>query len=421
MMSKHHTLKRALAGIALGSMLVAPLAACGSDTSGESAADDNTITVWHYYSVDGQTETLDELATDFEKTHDGVTVENVYIPQDQIVSKIVNSAGSKTGPDVIIYGAASTATLAQANAIVPLDDYWSTFKDADQFPDAAIQRVDDTIYGVQGFLNVLGLWYNQDILDEVGAKAPTTIDELEDAMGKAVDAGYQGITMAGISGTADSQFQGFPWFSNYGFKYADPQAEPFVKTFQMLQDWTDKGYLSKEASVWDQTVPFQNFTAGNVAFCENGNWQITSAKNDANFNYGVVPLPIGEDGGSLLGGENISIGAFSDNQDLALEYVAQEFWSVDGELKLLDGFGSIPARADAADNEKISSDPILSQFARVVSEQGFPSPSPDVPAENVNQVELLVGQYWSEAIAGSGTPEDLANSLIEEITPLIKE
>lgn len=422
MNKQNHVFRKGLASIALAALLVTPLAACGSDGAVDDSSETQTITVWHYYSVDGQTETLDELAEDFESTHDGVTVENVYIPQDQIVSKIVNSAGSGTGPDVIIYGAASTATLAEAGAIISLDDYWSDFEDADQFPDAAIQRVDDTIYGVQGFLNVLGLWYNQDILDEIGVEPPTTIDELEDAMAKAVDAGYQGVTLAGISNTADSQFQAFPWFSNYGFTYEDPQVEPFVETFEMVQRWTENGWLSQEAAVWDQTVPFQNFEAGDVAFCENGNWQITSAENDADFNYGVVPLPIdSETGGSLLGGENISIGAYSEKQELALEYVADEFWSVDGELALLDGFGSIPARADAADNETISSDPILSQFAKVVSEQGFPSPSPYVPASNVNEVELLVGQYWSEAIAGDDTPENLANDLIDEMKPLLEE
>ncbi len=39
--------------------------------------------------------------------------------------------------------------------------------------------------GVQGFVNLIGLWYNKDILDELGIQPPTTFDELEADMAKA--------------------------------------------------------------------------------------------------------------------------------------------------------------------------------------------------------------------------------------------
>jgi ABC-type glycerol-3-phosphate transport system substrate-binding protein len=385
--------------------------------TGETGSDSTTLTVWHYYNTDGQVATLQKLADSFQADHPGVTVEFEYVPVDQFTTKAVTAAGAKTGPDVLVFGASGTYDLAQSGAIEPID-WWDEYADKDQFPEGVLQKVDGELYGVQGYVNLLGLWYNQDLLDELGAEVPTTIDELEGVMADAVAAGHQGITLTGKPGL-ESQWQGFPWFTSHGFSYGDPQADAMADTYSMLQDWVANGYLSKEAATWDQTVPFQQFAAGASVFAVNGNWQIAAAK-EASFNYGVAQLPISDEGGVLLGGEVQNVGAFSKNKELAREFLEASFWSVDGELTLLEGFGSIPGRADAASDSKIGEDPLLSVFAAIVQDQGRPSPSPDVPSKSVNDVENLVGNYWSRAVAGDGKPDALAAELIEQLLPLLK-
>ena len=191
----------ALVGIALA------LTACssngGSDagSSGSaSSAEKVTLTVWHYYNTDGQVAGLQKLADSFEATHPNVTVKFEYVPVEQMTTKAVTAAGAKKGPDVLVYGASGTYPLAQSGAIEPMDDWWSTFADKGQFPTGVMQKVDGKLYGVQGYVNLLGLWYNQDLLDQLGAKVPTTIPEMEDTMAKAVAAGKQGITLTGKPG-----------------------------------------------------------------------------------------------------------------------------------------------------------------------------------------------------------------------------
>ena len=159
-------LHRSTPATALAVAIVATLAACGSTAPGEDPPTDGevtetTLTVWHYYSVDGQTEALDRLGDLFADSHPGVTVENVYVPIEQLTPKLVSAAGTGTGPDVVVYGAASTYTLAEAGAIEPMNDWWESFADKDQFPEGVIQTVGDDVFGVQGFVNLLGLWYNQ--------------------------------------------------------------------------------------------------------------------------------------------------------------------------------------------------------------------------------------------------------------------
>ncbi|MER7278713.1 extracellular solute-binding protein [Dactylosporangium sp. NPDC000244] len=411
-------LARAL--VALVGAATLSLAACSSGSPGSegTAGGSTTLTVWHYYNTDGQVQGLQRLATAFEAKHPGVHVQFQYVPVEQMTTKAVTAAGAKTGPDVLVFGASGTYPLAQAGAIKPMDDWWAAYSDAKQFPDGVLQKIDGKLYGVQGYVNLLGLWYNKDLLDQLGAQVPASIPELEDVMAKAVKAGKQGITLTGKPGL-ESQWQGFPWFTSNGFTYGNAQAAPMAQTYAMLQDWIAKGYLSKEAAAWDQVVPFQQFAAGSSVFAVNGNWQIAAAAQ-AKFKYGVAPLPITSQGGVLLGGEVQNVGAFSKHPDLAKQFLEDALFSVDGELTLLDAFGSIPARADAAASAKISGDPILSVFGKIVQQQGRPSPSPQVPSKNVDKVETLVGNSWSKAISGQGKPDQLANELIDQLKPLLK-
>lgn len=400
--------------------VVAALSLTGcSATNGAPAADGPvTLTVWHYYNTDGQLATLEQLADSFEQNHPDVTVEYQYVPVDQMTTKAVTAAGAQTGPDVLVFGASGTYDLSQAGAIEPMT-WFDGFEDASQFPEGARQNIDGELFGVQGFVNLLGLWYNQDLMTELGIDAPpTTLQELEADMKLAVAAGKQGITLTGKPGL-ESQWQGFPWFTSAGFSYGSPEAGPLADTYTTLQKWVADGSLSPEATTWDQTVPFQQFAAGSSLFAVNGNWQISAAK-EATFEYGVAPLPLSPTGGVLLGGEVQNVGAFSKHKELAQEFLQETFFSTEGELALLGGFGAIPTRSDAAASSEISGDPILSVFADIVQNQGRPSPSPEVPSANVNQVETLVGDFWSKAIAGDGTPDDLAAQLITQLTPLLE-
>jgi multiple sugar transport system substrate-binding protein len=284
--------RRFLAWAALAAAGALALTACsgggtgGTETQGTAGTGGGdepvTLTVWHYYNTDGQIEALTKLGDAFTATHPNVTVQFEYVPVEQMTTKAVTAAGARTGPDVLVFGASGTYSLAEAGAIEPMD-WWEDFADKDQFPDGVKQKIDGELLGVQGYVNLLGLWYNQDLLDQIGAKVPTTVDEMEDAMAKAVAAGKQGVTLTGKPGL-ESQWQGFPWFTSWGFSYGDPQAKPMADTYTMLQDWIAKGYLSKEAATWDQTVPFQQFAAGSSLFAVNGNWQIAAAK-EATFEY----------------------------------------------------------------------------------------------------------------------------------------
>jgi multiple sugar transport system substrate-binding protein len=405
------------------------LTACGSGTDGSgspaaggdgaSSGGDNTVTVWHYFSADNQVQLMDEYGNTFETSHDGVTVENVFVPYDQMNSKLISAAGSQTGPDVVVFNGAEAATLALGGALAPIDDQWSSFEDAGQFPDSVIHEVDGTNYAVQGYVNLLGLWYNADLLAEIGVEPPTTLDELESAMAAAKEAGYKGITLSGLP-QSQGEWQAYPWLSAEGFDYEDVDADALEAGLSRVRGWVDKGWLSQESVTWDQTVPFQQFTAGGVAFAENGNWQIGAAGTDAKFEYGVVPLPVGDTGQVYLGGEGEGIGAFSDDPDLAWEYLTETYLSVDGQVKAADLVGSIPARLDAAQDAAVTGNPLLKPFAQTIADHGADYPSANIPPESVAELQLTVGQAWSSVLGGQSSAADAAAATATTLQGLLK-
>lgn len=416
-------IKKVALGAVAGLTSMALLAACtpsSGDEQGSGSADDGqTLTIWHYYSVDDQIVTLEAYKEQFEAAHEGVTVENVYVPQDQINSKVVTAAGAGTGPDIVVFDGYSATTLIAGGALQPLDDYWADFEGADQIAEGAITEMDGSIYSVQGYVNTLALFYNKDILDEAGVEPPSTMEELEDALEKVSEAGYDGIVFAGQP-DAQGAFQAYPWLTHEGFNYENPTEESLVAAFERGRDWVEKGYLSQQVATWDQNVPFTHFTAGGIAFAENGNWQLTGLNEEAEFEWGVVPIPVSPEAKVYLGGEAQGIGVHSENPDLAWQYLAETFYSHDGQLAALEHVGAIPTRADASSDEAISGDENVSVFASVITEQGSPFPDVAIPAENNEATILATGQAWSAALGGQTTPERAAQDLLKQLETLLK-
>lgn len=257
-----------LAGTA-GLAATGALAACGSSGSGGGGGEDgsqggSTVTVWHYFAEDNQLELMDQYKEKFESENEGVTVENVFVPYDQINSKVVNAAGSQTGPDVVVFNGAEAAILALGGGLKAIDEEWAASEDADQFPDSVQHTIDGTLYAVQGYVNLLGLWCNMDKLNELGLEPPTTLDELEAAMAAAQEIDLAGITVSGLP-QSQGEWQAYPWLSSQGFTYESPDEQALAEGFAMANGWVENGYLSKEATTWDQTVPFQQFLALPVA------------------------------------------------------------------------------------------------------------------------------------------------------------
>lgn len=373
-----------------------------------------TLTVWHYFTDPNQAKIVTDFAARFNKTYPNMHVSNSYIEFSQLSKKVIAAAGAKTGPDVIIYGGSDVAQMFKVGSLRSLQPYWDKYPDKEQYPGSVLTSFDNQLYAVKGYVNLTALWYNQDILDSVGVKPPTTWDETTAALEKVASAGKSYVPLV-LTGKPDNQgdWTAWPWLSGAGFSYDNLDQAAVEQALTLISSWAQKGYVPKEAVTWDQPEVMQRYVVGNVAFMENGNWNIATAKKSAKFKYGVVPMPSGPKGGTIfLGGEAEFLGAFSKQPDIGWAYLNNTFLSKAGNLVPLEDAGSIPARKDVASTPQVTQDPLLIPFADEVNHRGAEYPP---KGGAIVAAQLVVAQNWSAVIAGQKTPAAAAGDTISGI------
>ncbi len=381
-------------------------AATVSDTAG-------TLNIWHYFNTQGQKTILTEWQSMFNKQYPKVDVKYVYVEFQELSKKIIAAAGAKQGPDVLLYGGSDLVQMYKTGALKSMQPYWDKFADKDKFPEGVLTKFDGQIYGVKPYVNLVALWYNQDIIDAVGVKPPTTFEEVTPALAKIAAAGKNYLPLA-MTGRPDNQgdWTSWPWLTGYGFSYDNPDVDAATQAFTMVAEWSSKGYIAKDSVSWGQSETFDRFVVGDVAFMQNGNWNIGSAKEQAKFKYMTAEMPKGPKTGNIyLGGEPGWIGAFTTVPDLAWGYLSQVY-SKEGDLVPLKASGSIPARSDLASVPEVTSEPLLAAYATEVKSRGTEYPP---KGGAVIAAQLVVAQNWSSVIAGQKSPQQAAKDMVDGI------
>src|SRR2546421_8304277 len=206
-LTRRELLQRTAAGagsLALAGSLADLLAACGGSSAAPSTGkplspdSSGSITVWHY-STSNDLKTVQDYTALFTRKYPKITVNLQYVEFSETPKRAIAAAAAKSGPDVFIYGGNEVNAMKQAGVFRSVDPYWQGFADRGQFPDGVITKFGGKVYGVKGYVNLTGLWYNKDILDAVGVEAPKTIDEVTSTFAKIAASGkrYTPIAMTG--------------------------------------------------------------------------------------------------------------------------------------------------------------------------------------------------------------------------------
>lgn len=403
-MRRHRTVIGATA--ATGMLL---LAAC-SGGGGESD-DPNTLTVWSYFTSPGQIAALEEQNALFQEAHPEITLESVTLPGDQVVQRLLSTATTQEGPDVVFDNVVvDFPTLAGSGVLYDMSSYWAEYEDADQFPENASWEYEGGVYNVMSYTNLLGLYYNADALDEIGIEPPTTIEEFDAALQAVLDDGR--YTPLALSGAPDvgSAWVTFAQLLGDGVDYCTITEEATESVFSRVESWAESGIIPQDAATWDQTDAWQPFMTGNYAFAINGNWQLGSLE-EVDFEVGTTRYPAGSAGSHVFpGGEGIAIGEFASDPDLAWEYIESAFLSAEGSEINYEHSGQIPMRTDVSEGLDLGADELVTPFVEAAAETGT------WPAnEETGEMQLQFGQATSAVIAGQASAPDAAASAVSGI------
>ena len=384
------------------------------------------------------TKTIDQYAADFNKENPDLNVIPVYSGtyQETIVKALTAHKAGKP-PTAAILLSTDTFTLADEDAIVPIDHFVKT--DADRawmksfFPAFMLNgQFGNKTWGVPFQRSTVVMYWNKDLFKEAGLDPNTPPKNWAETitMGQKLtkkDASSN-VTQWGIqvpsSGFPYWLFQGFSTQNNgilanpegNQVKYDDPNV------VAALQYWVDlsKKYGIHPSGVVEWGTTPRDFMEKKVAMIWTTTGNLTNIRTNAKFDFGVAMLPEGKRRGSPTGGGNFFIfkkaagpeqeGAYKFAKWLTQPERAAQ-WSID------TGYVAVsPAAYDTPALKKYATDfpPAL------VARDQLPFAVAELSTHDNQRVTKALNDGLQAALTGTKTPEQALKDAQTEATRLLR-
>jgi multiple sugar transport system substrate-binding protein len=349
--------KRIVALLTILAMVVAIFVACGT-SNGEQTADapaqndestegeevaaggdfaGEVLTLLHYFDPN---DTLDPYSVGFmalleqfeEET--GITVNLETVPWDEIESVLVmtNQSGNPTA-DISWVGSQRLASLVNAGALLPLDDFYESI-DTSDFVDVVMESATHPATGSKYILQLSihsrGLWYNREMVPT----PPATWDELVEM---AIEANDPDNNVFGFVGGFPRAFAAIeviaaPWAWSAGGYLANPDGsaawdnDGVERALQFISDLHNvHGVMPESAFIIDRNDLTESFRNGNFAMTIDGTHALAAMMESELGQAGLIgfaPIP-GENGPApgFTNGWSMAIPSNSRQPELAMEFM----------------------------------------------------------------------------------------------------
>jgi raffinose/stachyose/melibiose transport system substrate-binding protein len=413
MMNRRSTMRfvtlTAATGLALAS-LTACSAGGGADDSGDGG--DVTITWWHNGTTGPLPDVWEEVATEFEEAHPGVTVEQTGYQNEELQRTLIpNALAAGDPPDLFqVWPGGELRDQVENGYLMPLDD---EIADTIDSVGATVNpwQVDGKTYGVPFTFGIEGFWYNTDLFEQAGIDAPpTTFDELIDDVAALKKAGITPIAVG-----AGDKWPAAHWWYQFALHSCSPET---LQAAETEYDFDDDCFVEagKQLEEFLALEPFQEGFLG------------TPAQQGAGSSAGLVAN--GQAAMELMGHWNAGvIGGLTADQQVPAFLGWFPFPGIEGAdgdptaaLGGGDGFGcSAEAPPECAELlEYIMSEDVQAKFA--ASGSGIPTvPAATASLEDENLKAVAEGlanasfvQLWLDTAYGT----TVGNAMNEGITNL---
>lgn len=176
-------------------MLVTMLLVLGAVPSIGRAQDQKVeLRIWDQFTEETSSKAADAIYKSFTDQHPNITIKREVVSSDQMRQTVNTALASGTGPDIIFYdaGPGYAGVLANAGLLSPLDQMADQYGWKDKIAGQSLEAtsLNGKIYGLPLQVDLIGMYYNNTLLDKEGWQAPKTVDDLKTLCGQAKDKGY---------------------------------------------------------------------------------------------------------------------------------------------------------------------------------------------------------------------------------------
>lgn len=350
---------------------------------GAAYAQDKTLVVWDFKSSEPLMKPyFDVIRETFEKDHPGVTLKQIAQPADNYYTVLGTAANARQGPDVVLVHGGNLS-LDRADALVPLKDQVADILpdlaglSAFELPDGGYVALPLTVQGTTWF-------YNKEVYRNAGLdpeKPPLTWEDFSDnceaitaktdssclTIGNKDGVDFINIVAALAEGLWSKETR--DEFMAHDIAWtSDEMRAVFAKAKEMI----DNGWIEKGANSYSPYTDSVNIFAGARTGHVLG--LISDAPNSwknlgelaGEENVGVaMPVAIGHspedrpDRLEVAGGIGFAVTEWSDNKDLALDYVRTAV-SPKSAAMLMQSAGGLPS------NTKVDLSGLKSESAKEI-------------------------------------------------------
>ncbi len=396
----------------------------------QSQSGEREKVVFWYSHTNEEGKVFEEAIKAFNESQDKYEVEGLSVMDKQ---KIIVALAGSDAPDVVevsnqdILSYANSGLVESVTDLAAADGYDLGSIYAAQALEA--NAVNDVVYGVPFASQIIQMFYNKDILEEIGySEPPKTMEELYEMAEKAteVDAdgnisrlGYPLFPLASARQELIYAFGG-RWWSEDGTTLT-PDDPLILDSLNMNMKFREKYGVEKvqafvASANTNRYTENDMFFAGKQLFRFDGPWLATMAADwGPDVNYGVALMPGTEANPDLLGSSryetnSLGIPVVANNKEGAWEF-AKFFTNSQATKDTLMGIGNLPTTLELYEDADILAMPNFEVFVEALkTENGVQYPK----IADLAKYTSLIEEYLDYVYNGMKTPEEAMAELAEQ-------
>ncbi|GAA4430092.1 extracellular solute-binding protein [Georgenia halophila] len=327
---------------------------------------DVTLTVWDQEVRGGQNEQIEQLNEQFMETYPNVEIDRQTQSTDDLNATLRLALSGEDAPDVtqVNNSRSQMGQYVASGQLLALDDYAEAYGWTDRFSESVLQNSryspdgvtfgEGSIYGLPQVGEVVGVYYNQTKLDEIGLDLPQTWAEFEDQLATIEEAGETPLMLGNLDqwpalhvfGPVQGAYVPAAEIRDLGFGNAGATwtDDANVQAATTLREWVDSGYFNDGFNGADYDAVWQSFTEGQGVYLMAGSWlaaDIHAAMGeDAGF---FAPPPTEEGAGPTTTGATgipFAVTSQTEHPDVAAAYI--DFITSEEAMGVIAETGNMP-------------------------------------------------------------------------------
>jgi multiple sugar transport system substrate-binding protein len=350
-------------------------------TAGAASAAEVRVVVAHY--SDATQEIFRGMAADFMEANPDIEVIIENVSWDTLQQRLTTDIAGGTAPDIAIIGTRWLVDYVANDIAEPMDSC-VTDEVRGRFIETflAPSVIDGVTYGLPVAASARAMYYNVDLLAEVGYDAPpATWEELVEVATALKDAGHYGFGLQGKEIETDAYWYYALW-SHGGELFVDGQSgidsEAAIQAASLYKMMIDEGLTQPDPTGFNRQDVEALLKQGRVGMILSGPWlrgQMAAEAPDVN--YGIAPIPEGTVQATYGVTDSIMMFSTSEVKDEACRFLTEAAFTDKWRREFTVREGFLPVFKSVAEDPAFADDAGLRAFTEMLPYARFAPLIPD--------------------------------------------